>query len=75
MHEYSAPRGRMHHLDLYRAKNAEEIWSAVHDELEPSTGLLVIEWADRFPELVPPEAVWVRIRHAGEGRRTFTVEP
>jgi tRNA A37 threonylcarbamoyladenosine biosynthesis protein TsaE len=36
---------------------------------------LVIEWADRFPELVPPDAVWVRIRHAGEGRREFSIEP
>jgi tRNA A37 threonylcarbamoyladenosine biosynthesis protein TsaE len=47
----------------------------VHDELDNGSGLLVIEWADRFPELVPPGAVWVRIRHAGEGRREFSVEP
>ena len=75
LHEYAAPRGNVHHLDLYRAKDASEVWSAVHDELDHGSGLLVIEWADRFPELVPPGAVWVRIRHAGEGRRDFEIEP
>jgi len=48
---------------------------AVHDELDHGSGLLVIEWADRFPELVPAGAVRVRIRHAGEGRREFEIEP
>ncbi len=75
LHEYAAPRGKVHHLDLYRAESAEEIWSAVHDELQPGSGLLVIEWADKFPALVPTGSVWVRITHAGEGRRDFTVEP
>ena len=75
LHEYAAPRGNVHHLDLYRAADLNEVWSAVHDELDHGSGLLVIEWADRFPELVPPDAVWVRIRHAGEGRREFSVEP
>jgi len=75
LHEYASPRGAVHHLDLYRAESAEEIWSAVHDELQPDTGLLVIEWADKFPSLVPTEAVRVSITHAGEGRRNFAVEP
>jgi tRNA threonylcarbamoyladenosine biosynthesis protein TsaE len=75
LHEYPAPRGNVHHLDLYRAKDANEVWSAVHDELDHASGLLVIEWADRFPELVPAGALWVRIRHAGEGRREFEIEP
>jgi len=75
LHEYAAPRGKVHHLDLYRAKDANEVWLAVHDELDHGSGLLVIEWADRFPELVPAGAVRVRIRHAGEGRREFEIEP
>lgn len=74
LHEYASPRGTVHHLDFYRANDAESVWSAAHDELEAGSGLLVIEWADRFPELVPQGAVWVRIRHAEEGRRQFVVE-
>ena len=75
LHEYPAARGKIFHLDLYRAKHADEVWSSVHDELEPGDGLLVIEWADRFPGLVPPDAIRVRIAHAGGDRRKIVIEP
>ena len=75
VHEYLTPRGPVFHLDLYRARSAEEIWNATHDELEAPHGLVVIEWADRFPALVAPDAVRVGIAHAGEGRRRITIEP
>lgn len=75
LHEYATPRGKVLHLDLYRAKDAEEIWSAVHDELGAADGLLVIEWADRFPEILPPDAVRVEISHGGNGARSITINP
>ncbi|MBJ7258551.1 MAG: tRNA (adenosine(37)-N6)-threonylcarbamoyltransferase complex ATPase subunit type 1 TsaE [Chthoniobacterales bacterium] len=75
LHEYDTPRGKVCHLDLYRAKDAEEVWSAVHDELGAAEGLLIVEWADRFPELLPPDAVRVDMAHAGEGRRRIIIRP
>lgn len=75
VHEYSTPHGPVFHLDLYRAKSAGEIWSCAHDELDAPHGLVVIEWADRFPELVPPGARRVTIEHSGQGRRTITIAP
>lgn len=74
LHEYATPRGKVFHLDLYRARDAEEVWSAVHDELDASGGLLVVEWADRFPELLPRDAVRVSISLTGEGRRTIEID-
>lgn len=74
LHEYATPRGRLFHLDLYRARDAAEVWSAVHDELDAAGGMLVVEWADRFPELLPPGAVRVTIRHAGDGRRSIVID-
>lgn len=75
VHEYNTPRGPVFHLDLYRAQSADEIWAAAHDELDSPHGLVVVEWADRFPGLVAPSAVRVTINHTGEGRRRITVEP
>lgn len=75
LHEYATPRGPVFHLDLYRASSAAEIWSAAHDELEAPDALVVMEWADRFPELVPPHAVHVRLEHEGNGRRRITFDP
>lgn len=73
VHEYASPRGPVYHLDLYRAGSAAEVWSAAHDELGDACGLAVIEWADRFPSLVPDGAVRVRIAHAGETKREISV--
>ena len=73
VHEYHTPRGPVLHLDLYRARSAEEIWAAAHDELDTPHGLVVIEWADRFPELAAPDAVRIVITHAGEGRRLISI--
>ena len=75
VHEYATPRGPVFHLDLYRAASAGEIWASAHDELESPDGLVVVEWADRFPALLPPDAVRVTIAHHGEGRRLITIAP
>ena len=74
LHEYATPRGPVFHLDLYRAKTAAEVWDATHDELSDAAGLVVIEWADRFPELVPPNACRVSLTATGQGRREITIE-
>ena len=74
VHEYDTPRGPVFHLDFYRAQSAEEIWSVAQDELGAGDGLLVIEWADRFPALVPVGAWRVALALAGEGRREIRVE-
>jgi tRNA threonylcarbamoyladenosine biosynthesis protein TsaE len=75
VHEYATPLGPVFHFDLYRAESAEEIWASAHDELESPDGLVVVEWADRFPALLPPDAVRVTIAHHGEGRRLITIAP
>jgi tRNA threonylcarbamoyladenosine biosynthesis protein TsaE len=75
LHEYTTPRGPVFHFDLYRAESAEEIWASAHDELDNPDGLVVVEWADRFPALLPPDAVRVTIAHHGEGRRLITIAP
>ncbi len=75
IHEYTTPRGPVIHLDLYRARSADEIWAAAHDELDTPQGLVVIEWADRFPALIASGAIQVNISHAGEGRRRIRITP
>lgn len=75
LHEYMTPRGPVLHFDLYRASSAAEIWSAAHDELAAPGALIVIEWADRFPELLPPHSIRVHIEHEGDQRRRITIQP
>ena len=65
MHEYSGGSFPVFHLDFYRLESAEELIALGWDELLEQDGAVVAEWADQFPELLPPEAIWLH----------FTVEP
>jgi len=52
VHEYSGGRFPLYHLDLYRLENEAAIGSAGLDQyLDQRSGVSVIEWADRWPEL------------------------
>jgi len=65
VHEYRGGRLPVFHFDFYRLTNAAEVLALGWDEYLDAEGLVVVEWADKFPELLPQDAIWLR----------FTVEP
>ncbi len=70
IHEYSP---RVFHVDLYRLETAEEAASLGLDELWDREAVTLVEWGERFPELMPPERVEIRIETEGEDRRRIEV--
>ena len=62
IHEYGGGRVPLFHFDLYRLDEAGEVRRIGFDEYLEADGVCVIEWADKFPELLPPETRRVRIR-------------
>lgn len=42
----------IYHLDLYRLNHAKELQELDQDILFGSSGITLIEWAERFPEIV-----------------------
>lgn len=66
LHEYRGGRLPVFHFDFYRLESRAEIERIGFDDYLSDDGVAVIEWADRFPELLPPRARWIRIA-AGEG--------
>ena len=65
IHEYGAPP-KVYHVDLYRLDRAGEAARLGLDELFDRDAMVMIEWGERFPELMPPARVEIRIR-TGEG--------
>lgn len=64
----------LHHLDLYRVRAVEELEEVgLTALLPPEEGVTAVEWADRFPRLIPKSAVWVYFEHAGGDRRKITI--
>ena len=70
VHEYPGGRLPLYHFDFYRLRTAEETLALGWDEYADGDGLTVVEWADKFPELLPPGARWFRFEiGAGDERR------
>ncbi len=70
---YQGPR-TLHHLDLYRVQHPQELLEVgLHELLPPERGVTTVEWADRFPDLIPRDAIWVFFEHVGENRRKITI--
>jgi tRNA threonylcarbamoyladenosine biosynthesis protein TsaE len=58
-------RGRLtlHHIDLYRIGSPEEAWDLGLDEQLFSSGVCVIEWAERAEDLLPDDALWLEFNY------------
>lgn len=51
------------HFDAYRLEHAEEILEIGWEDYLDRDGVVIIEWADKFPELIPLGAWCIAIEH------------
>jgi tRNA threonylcarbamoyladenosine biosynthesis protein TsaE len=65
IHEYGAGP-LVYHVDLYRLDDAAAVATLGLDELFEKRAVVLIEWGERFPELMPAGHVEIRLS-AGEG--------
>ncbi|MGC4190295.1 MAG: tRNA (adenosine(37)-N6)-threonylcarbamoyltransferase complex ATPase subunit type 1 TsaE [Thermomicrobiales bacterium] len=67
---------RIHHLDLYRLVDPEELESFGYDDyLNPDDGISLIEWPERAGDWLPERFLLVRIDYRTGGGRTVTMSP
>ena len=71
-HEFHDGRLPLFHFDFYRIELAAEVLSLGWDEYLEQGGVVVVEWADRFPDLIPPGARWFHLQALPEGGRIVT---
>jgi tRNA threonylcarbamoyladenosine biosynthesis protein TsaE len=62
IHEF----GRVYHVDLYRLDRAEEVATLGLEEIFDRDAIVLIEWGERFPQLMPRDRIEIRLR-AGDG--------
>ncbi|MBT8038069.1 MAG: tRNA (adenosine(37)-N6)-threonylcarbamoyltransferase complex ATPase subunit type 1 TsaE [Verrucomicrobiae bacterium] len=67
-HEYSGGRLPLFHFDFYRMETENEVLRIGWDEYLDEDGIMVVEWPDKFPDLLPMGAIWLKLTTAGEGR-------
>ncbi len=58
-------RGRLpvHHADLYRIGDEDELYGTGFGDLVGGEGALLVEWADRIPSALPEERLVIRLAH------------
>jgi len=60
IHEYAAPVP-VFHFDPYRLERSEELADLGFHEFFDRGGVVLVEWADKFPDLLPTEHLMLRI--------------
>lgn len=76
LHSYSSGAYPLHHSDWYRLESEGEVLGlGLEEYLEE--GLLLIEWGDKFPSLLPKDTLRVRItpQHDESRHIQWTVKP
>ena len=69
LHEYPGGRLPLYHFDFYRLDHADEALRIGLDEYLDGDGACAIEWAEKFPALLPPHTRWLRFTHRADGAR------
>ncbi len=63
----------VYHIDLYRLDTAAQVATLGLDEIFDRRAIVLIEWGERFPELMPENRIEIRLK-ATEDSREIEVE-
>ena len=69
IHEY----GDVYHIDLYRLDEPHQVATLGLDDLFDRDALVLIEWGERFPGLLPPHRTEIHLRSTGDDAREIEV--
>jgi len=72
VNEYEG-RGLFYHMDLYRLENLSDIMSVGLDDYFHDKSVVVIEWAERCPEILPDGYIDIKIDILGDNERLITI--
>ncbi len=69
INEYPCQAGTLIHADLYRIESPERMEESGLAELLHSDAIVVVEWADKFPDLFSSSTRWFHFHLAGADGR------
>ncbi|HYF37793.1 MAG TPA: tRNA (adenosine(37)-N6)-threonylcarbamoyltransferase complex ATPase subunit type 1 TsaE [Prosthecobacter sp.] len=70
VHEYLDGRAPIYHFDFYRMEREDEVLSLGWDDyMDDAAGIVLVEWADLFPRLMPAGTRWFTFEALPDGAR------
>lgn len=73
MSVYDQGRLPLYHFDLYRLEDALELEDIAFYDYVEADGVSCIEWASKFPEEIPAQALWISITTREDNVRSIEV--
>ncbi len=71
--EYLSGRLPVFHFDFYRLDSAGELISLGWDDYLDEGGVIIAEWADKFPEILPHHTIRLDFAIKADGRHTVRI--
>ena len=71
IHEYSP---QVTHIDLYRLDTEQEVATLGLEDIFDRPGIVLIEWGERFPRLMPVERIEIRLTASADAEDTRSIE-
>ena len=72
IHEYG-PGPKAYHIDLYRLDHPRQVEGLGLDDIFDREAVVLIEWGERFPELMPADRYEIRLSPTSEDGREIEV--
>ncbi len=70
--EYDSGRLPLYHFDVYRIGDIDEMYELGYEEYFYGQGVSVVEWADLIEDILPEDAMIIRIEYGEkEGERIY----
>lgn len=73
VHEYTGPRAKIYHIDLYRIDTERELETLALDDMRGEDSILLIEWGEKFPRFVRERDVEIALERDGESGRRIRI--
>ena len=72
IHEFGG--GRVYHIDLYRLEELREVATLGLEEIFEKEAVVLIEWGERFPQILPRERIEIRLTAGDNDEREIEVQ-
>ena len=69
IHEYRGSHAKLFHIDLYRIDTQRELDTLALDDLRSDDSILLIEWGEKFPQLLRERDVEISLEREAENSR------
>jgi tRNA threonylcarbamoyladenosine biosynthesis protein TsaE len=71
---YEGGKRSIYHFDWYRLTSENEVTDIGLDEYLDGKGISVVEWAEKFPNLLPARTIWIKLEMVSEDSRRIVIK-